>query len=149
MLSYNLVQLNIAKMKYPIDSPDMTEFVDNLDNINALAERSPGFVWRLQTDDGDATGIVFFGSDVLVNMSTWEDVESLHNYVYKTAHAKIMSRRKEWFHRVEEANTVLWWAPEGEIPSLDEAKSRLELLKTQGSTAEAFSIKQAFPSPRG
>ena len=82
-------------------------------------------------------------------MSTWEDVESLHNYVYKTAHAKIMSRRKEWFHRVEEAYTVLWWAPEGEIPSLDEAKSRLELLKTQGPTAEAFSIKQAFPSPGG
>ena len=149
MPSYYLAQLNIANMKYPIDSPGMVEFVDNLDNINALAERSPGFIWRLQTEDGDATGINFFGADVLVNMSIWEDVESLHRYVYKTAHAKIMSRRKEWFHRVEEVYTVLWWTPEGTIPSLDEAKSKLELIKSQGPTAEAFSIKQAFPAPGG
>ena len=147
MPSYHLVQLNIAKMKYPIEAPEMIDFVDNLENINALAENSPGFVWRLQTDDGDATGIDFFGSDKLVNMSIWSDVESLHNYVYKTAHAKIMSKRKEWFHRVEEAYTVLWWVPEGVSPSLDEARSKLELLKTQGPTAQAFSIKQAFPSP--
>ena len=147
MPSYHLVQLNIAKMKYPIEAPEMIDFVDNLENINALAENSPGFVWRLQTDDGDATGIDFFGSDKLVNMSIWSDVESLHNYVYKSAHAKIMSKRKEWFHRVEEAYTVLWWVPEGVSPSLDEARSKLELLKTQGPTAQAFSIKQAFPSP--
>ncbi len=136
-------------MKYSIESVEMADFVDNLENINALAEESPGYVWRLQTEDGDATGIDFFGTDVLVNMSIWENVESLHNFVYKTAHTKIMSRRKEWFHRVEEAYTVLWWAPEGVIPSLDEARSRLELLKSEGSTAEAFSIKQAFPSPVG
>ena len=147
MPSYYLAQLNIAKMKFPIESPEMFEFVDNLENINALAEHSPGFVWRLQTEDGDATGIDFFGADVLVNMSIWENVESLHSYVYKTAHAKIMSRRKEWFNRVEEAYTVLWWTPEGTIPPLDEAKSKLELLKAQGPTTEAFSIKQAFPSP--
>jgi len=145
MPSYHLVQLNIAKMKYSIESAEMIDFVDNLENINALAEDSPGFVWRLQTDDGDATGIDFFGSDVLVNMSIWSDVESLYNYVYKSAHAKIMSRRKEWFLRVKEVYTVLWWAPEGSIPSLDEAKSKLELLKTQGPTAQAFTIKQAFP----
>jgi len=145
--SCHLVQLNIAKMKYSIESGEMSDFVDNLEAINALADSSPGFVWRLQTEDGDATGIDFFGSDVLVNMSIWEDVGSLHNFVYKTAHSKIMSRRKEWFHRVEEAYTVLWWVPETEIPSLDEAKSNLELLKSRGPTAAAFTFKQAFPSP--
>jgi len=134
-------------MKYPIDAAEMADFVDNLENINALADSSPGFVWRLQTEDGDATGIDFFGSDVLVNMSIWEDVESLCHFVYKTAHAKILRRRKEWFHHVEEAYTVLWWAPEALVPSLEEAKSKLELIKTQGPTAEAFSIKQSFPSP--
>ena len=102
---------------------------------------------ELQTEDGDATGIDFFGSDVLVNMSIWKDVESLYNFVYKTVHSKIMSRRKEWFHRVEEAYTVLWWAAEAEIPSLDEAKSKLELLKSRGPTAAAFSFKQTYPSP--
>jgi hypothetical protein len=145
--SYHLVQLNIAKMKYPIDSAEMVEFVDNLENINALAEDSPGFVWRLQTDDGDATGIDFFGSDVLINMSIWKDVETLHNFVYKTAHTKIMSRRKEWFHRVEAAYTVLWWVPEGVIPLLDEAKLKLEKLRGEGPSPEAFPIKQAYAVP--
>ena len=112
MPTYHLVQLNIAKMKYSIESVEMSDFVNNLENINALADSSPGFVWRLQTEDGDATGIDFFGSDVLVNMSIWEDVESLHHFVYKTAHANILRRRKEWFHHVEEAYMVLWWAPE-------------------------------------
>ena len=146
MSSCHLVQLNIAKMKFSIESTEMSDFVDNLETINALADSSPGFVWRLQTEDGDATGIDFFGSDVLVNMSIWQDAESLHNFVYKTAHSKIMSRRKEWFHRVEEAYTVLWWAPEAKIPSLDEANSKLELLKSRGPTAVAFSFKQAYPS---
>ncbi len=127
----------------------MADFVDNLENINALAEESPGYVWRLQTEDGDATGIDFFGSDVLVNMSIWKDIESLHSFVYKTAHTKIMSRRKEWFHRVEEAYTVLWWAPAGVIPSLDESKQKLEMLRAEGPGPEAFSIKQAFPMPVG
>ena len=147
MPSHHLVQLNIAKMKYPIDSPGMVGFVDNLETINALAESSPGFVWRLQTEDGDATGIDFFGTDVLVNMSIWKDVESLHSFVYKTAHSKIMSRRKEWFHRGKEAFTVLWWAPEGATPSLDEAQSKLELLKSNGPGPLAFSFKQAYPAP--
>ena len=145
MPSYHLTQLNIAKMKYPIDAPEMADFVDNLETINALAEDSPGYIWRLQTEGGDATAINFFGSDVLVNMGVWEDVESLHNYIYKTAHAKIMSRRKEWFERVEEAYTVLWWVPVGSIPELDEAGEKLDLLKSRGPGSDAFTFKQAFP----
>ena len=147
MPAYQLAQLNIAKMRYPIDSPELADFVDNLDNINALADDSAGFVWRLQTDEGDATNIDFFGDDTLVNMSIWKDVESLHGYVYRSAHNKIMSRRKEWFHRVDKAYTVLWWIAAGTIPSLEEAKHKLELLISQGPTAEAFSIKHAFPAP--
>ena len=147
MTKFQLAQLNLAKMKYPIDSPELADFVDNLDNINALADNSPGFVWRLQTDEGDATSIDFFGDDTLVNMSIWQDVESLHGYVYRSAHNKIMSRRKEWFHRIDKAYTVLWWIVEGTIPSLEEAKDKLELLMLQGPSVEAFSIKHAFPAP--
>ena len=145
MVNHHLAQLNIAKMKYPIDSDDMSEFVDNLDRINALAEQSSGYVWRLQTDEGDARGIDLFGSDVLVNMSLWQDVESLHQYVYKTAHAEVMSRRKEWFDRMTEAYTVLWWIPDDRYPTLEESAEKLELLKLKGPTEGAFTIKQHYP----
>jgi hypothetical protein len=115
MSSYHLAQLNIAKMKYPAEAPEMADFMNNLDRINALADQSPGFIWRLQTEEGDATGIDFFGPDILVNMSVWKDSKSLHEYVYRTSHAQIMSRRKEWFERFENSYTVLWWIPEGHI----------------------------------
>ena len=147
MPSHHLAQLNIAKMKYSMESAEMADFVDNLENINLLADSSPGFVWRLQAEDGDATDIDFFGSDVLVNMSIWEDIESVYAYVYKTAHAKIMSRRKEWFHRVEEAYTALWWVAEGHIPTLAQAREKLERLNKAGPGPLAFSFKQAYPPP--
>lgn len=147
MSQYQLVQLNIAKMKFSIESPEMADFVGNLDKINAFADHAPGFVWRLQTEDGDATGIDFFGSDTLVNMSVWRDVASLHDYVYRTMHAEIMSRRKEWFDRMGEAYTVLWWTPSGKIPSLQEAKEKLELLRAHGPSADAFTFKKAYPAP--
>jgi hypothetical protein len=148
MTSYHLAQLNIAKMKYPAEAPEMAEFMNNLDRINELAEQSPGFIWRLQTEEGDATGIDFYGPDILVNMSIWQDSKSLHDYVYRTSHAQIMSRRKEWFERFEDSYTVLWWVPEGSIPTLEEANKKLELLRAEGPTAEAFSFKQGFPAPQ-
>lgn len=147
MSSYHLAQLNIAKMKYPAEAPEMADFMNNLDRINALAEQSPGFIWRLQTEEGDATGIDFFGPDILVNMSVWKDSKSLHEYVYRTSHAQIMSRRKEWFERFENSYTVLWWIPEGHIPTLGEANDRLELLRAVGPTVEAFTFKQDFSMP--
>lgn len=146
MSSYHLAQLNIARMKYPAESPEMADFMNNLDRINALAESSPGFIWRLQTDEGDATGIDYFGPDILVNMSVWRDSKSLHDYVYRTSHAQIMSRRKEWFERFEEAYTVLWWIPAGDLPTLDEANEKLELLRANGPTAAAFTFKLEFPA---
>ena len=147
MASYHLAQLNIAKMKYPAEAPEMADFMNNLDRINALAEKSPGFIWRLQTEEGDATNIDFFGPDILVNMSVWQDSESLHDYVYRTSHAQIMSRRIEWFERFEDSYTVLWWISAGDIPALEEANEKLELLRAQGPTADAFTFKQPFSAP--
>jgi len=143
---HHLAQLNIAKMKFAIDAPELTEFVARLDDVNALADDSPGFVWRLQTGDGDATAIDYFGPEYLVNMSVWEDVESLHNYVYRTAHNEVMARRKEWFERMLEVYSVLWWIPAGIIPTIAEADQRLQNLRQNGPVAEAFTFKKLFPA---
>jgi len=145
MIDYHLAQLNIAKMKYDIDSPELTDFVARLEDVNALADDSPGFVWRLQTDTGDATAIDFFGPDTLVNMSVWQSIESLHDYVYRSAHKEVLARRKEWFARMLEAYSVLWWIPAGSIPTLEEAAQRLEELQNRGPSAAAFTFKQMFP----
>src|SRR6516162_10137132 len=109
MSSYHLAQLNIARMQEPLDSPSMADFVNNLDRINALAEHAADFVWRLKSDDGNATSIRPLGEDVLVNMSVWRDVESLNDFVYRSDHAQIMRRRREWFERMREVYVVLWW----------------------------------------
>jgi hypothetical protein len=144
---YHIVQLNIATLLAPIDSPQLSDFVANLDRINALAEESPGFVWRLQTEEGDATGIDYFGSDKIVNLSVWDSVEDLHNYVYRSAHVEIMRRKKEWFQKMGEAFMVLWWVPAGHIPSIEEAAQRLNILRVNGPTTEAFTFKGSFPAP--
>ena len=107
MSNYYLAQMNIATMKEPLESPGMADFVANLDRINALAEASPGFVWRLQTEEGDATSVRPLGEDILINISVWKDVESLNTYVYESAHVEIMRRRKEWFERMRDAYVVL------------------------------------------
>src|SRR5215813_12471394 len=132
MSQYELAQLNIAILKGPLDSPLLADFVANLDRINAVAEVSPGFVWRLQTSDGDATALRPLGEDTLVNMSVWKDVDSLRNYVYRSAHTEVMRRRKEWFERMSEAYMVLWWVPKGHRPSVPEAIAKLELLRRAG-----------------
>ena len=148
MSSYELAQLNIGVIKGPMDSPVMAEFAANLERINALAERSPGFVWRLQTEDGDATAIrPFEDENMLVNMSVWRDVESLNEYVYSSAHVEIMRRRKQWFEHMAEAYLVLWWVPRGHRPSVAEAIAKLEVLRTKGPSAQAFTFRQAFPPP--
>jgi len=147
MNSYHIAQLNIALLKDKIDSPLLKDFVDNLDRINALAEASPGFVWRLQSEDGDATSFKPFGDDYIVNMTVWENIPTLHYYVYQTAHVQIMKRRKEWFERMREAYSVLWWVPAGHLPTLEEAKEKLQLLQQIGPTAQAFTFKKSFPAP--
>lgn len=142
-----LAQLNIARLAAPIDSPRLADFVANLERINALAEAAPGFVWRLQDDAGDATAIRHFGEDVLINMSVWRDVASLQDYVYRSAHTEVLRRREEWFEKIREGYLVLWWVPAGHRPSLDEAGSRLDTLRRNGPTADAFTFKKVFPPP--
>ena len=138
MSAYELAQLNIGIIRGPMDSPVMAQFAANLERINALAERSLGFVWRLQTEDGNATAIRPFDNDsMLVNMSVWRDVESLRNYVYASAHVQIMRRRREWFERMSEAYLVLWWVPRGHRPPLSEALARLTALALRSASAGA------------
>ena len=148
MSAYELAQLNIGVIKGPIDSPVMAEFVASLDRINALAEGTPGFVWRLQTEEGNATAIRPYEDErVAVNMSVWRDVESLSKYVYSSAHVEIMRRRREWFEKMEQAFLVLWWVPRGHRPGIEEAKARLAMLRAKGPTKDAFTFRQAFPAP--
>ena len=147
MSNYQLAQLNIARLLAPIDSPTLADFVANLDRINELAESSPGFVWRLKDEAGDATTIRPFGDDVIVNMSVWQDVDALKNYVYYSGHLDIMRRRREWFERLAKAHMVLWWVPKNHIPTVEEALQRLDTLREKGATKEAFTFREPFEAP--
>jgi hypothetical protein len=147
MSRYQLAQFNVAVMKAPLESPVMADFVANLERINALADRSPGFLWRLQEEGADATSYRPMGDGTLVNMSVWADVKSLNDYVYQSAHVQIMRRRREWFERMPEASLVLWWVPAGHRPPLDEAIARLTMLREKGPTPAAFHFGKAFPAP--
>lgn len=147
MSAYELAQLNIALMKEPLESPGMADFVANLDRINAVAETSAGFVWRLQTEEGDATTLRPLGDHTLVNVSVWRDVQSLNAYVYRSAHSEIMRRRKEWFGRMPQSYLVLWWVPQGHRPGVSEAMAKLELLRAEGPTRDAFTFGRAFLPP--
>jgi Domain of unknown function (DUF3291) len=147
MSKFILAQLNIAKMTEPLASPSMKDFVNNLQRINTLAERSPGFVWRLKDEIGNAKALRLFGEEFVVNMSAWKDVASLSDFAFKSAHVDIMRRRREWFEAMVEAYAALWWIPEGHRPTLAEAAERLELMRKSGSTARAFTFKEAFAAP--
>jgi Domain of unknown function (DUF3291) len=148
MSAFELAQLNIGVIRGAMDSPVMADFAANLERINALAEATPGFVWRLQTDEGDATAIrPFDDENMLVNMSVWRDVAALNGYVYQSAHVELMRRRREWFERMDEAFLVLWWVPVGHRPGVDEALARLARLREHGPTPEAFTFRRAFPAP--
>jgi hypothetical protein len=147
MTGHQLAQLNIARMRTPLESPEMADFVANLERINALADGSPGFVWRLQTDEGDATAMRPMGEDMLVNMSVWRDLDALTRFVYRSAHAEILRRRTEWFERMPEASMVLWWVPAGHRPDVVEARLKLDLLRVNGPTPDAFTFRHPFPAP--
>jgi hypothetical protein len=147
--TWHLAQLNVARMLAPLDSPVMAGFVAQLAAINALADGSPGFVWRMVGDGDNATSLRPFNTDaIIVNLSVWESPESLQAYVYRSDHASVMRRRKEWFELFGSAYVVLWWVPVGHIPSVQEARERLEYLDTHGPTAAAFTFRQIFPPPQ-
>lgn len=154
-VNHHLAELNIARLKAPLDHEDSAEFTRALDPINALAEATPGFVWRLTDDDGSSSSYVELpGNDdplLIVNYSIWTDLESLKHFMFKSGHAMYLRRRREWFDPMDEAATVLWWVPAGTVPSLMEAHRRLELLRANGPTEEAWSLNHPFdpPGPEG
>jgi len=145
---FHLAQVNVARLRAPLDDPLLAGFVARLDDVNALADRSPGFVWRLQTDAGDATALRPYDDDrILFNLSVWQNPEGLREFVYRSAHVDVMRQRKSWFERFDGPYYALWWVPAGHTPSVDEAKERLEHLRAHGESAQAFSFAKLFPSP--
>lgn len=144
-MEFYLAQLNIARMLAPIDSPVMQDFVANLDRINALAESSTGFVWRLKDDTNNATSIKIFDDDFLiVNMSVWENADALAQFVYHSDHVEIFKRRKEWFERMPEMHMALWYVPATHFPTVEEATERLVYLRKHGETPYAFGFRKRF-----
>ena len=142
---YQLAEVNIARMLAPLDTPLMAEFVAQLDAINALADASPGFVWRLQTSDGNATALRPYEDDlILVNLSVWADIPALSTFVYKSRHRQVQQQRSQWFERLNEFHMALWWVPSGHLPTVEEAKERLDYLRTHGESPYAFSFKKPF-----
>ena len=134
-----LAELNVGYVRYDFDDPRLSGFMDNLDRINALAERSPGFVWRMKSDSGNATDIVVPGHEKMIsNMSVWDDVKSLGNYVFNTVHVQFYERRHDWFEAMSSHYFVMWWIEDDHIPTLEEAMDRLAQLQKNGSTDDAF-----------
>jgi len=150
MIGWHLAQINIARAVAPIDDPVMAEFVAQLDAINAVAEASPGFVWRLQSESGNATDIQAYADPrIIINMSVWETAEALFDYVYKSDHLALLRRRKDWFDAANQPVTAMWWIEAGTTPSVGDAADRLEHLREHGPTAHAFTFKERYPSPDG
>ena len=155
-MTYVLAQVNIGRLVAPLDSPALADFAAALDPVNAVADAAPGFVWRLQTEDGNATALRAFEQDadgadggILINMSVWESVEALAGYVYGTAHIAVLRRRREWFERMTDAYAALWWIPRGHIPTIYEAEDRVRRLRAHGPTPHAFTLREHFPPPDG
>jgi len=146
---YHLAQLNVGLARAATDSPVMAGFMTGIEPVNALADAEPGFVWRLQDGDGPgATSLRPRGPDFMVNMSVWESLGALRDFVYRNGlHLDFMRRRREWFHRMAEEHLVLWWVPAGHTPDLDEGLSRLDLLRSQGPSALAFTFHNPYQAP--
>lgn len=148
LVTYELAQANISRMKFPLDDPRFKDFVDGLDPVNAVADAADGFVWRLQGDSGNSTDQRIFDDEwILVTMSVWRDIDALTAFMYQGQHRELLARRNEWFERVQEAMATLWWVPAGHRPTVAEAEKRLVLLREHGPTSEAFTLRTTFPAP--
>ncbi|MGE0200743.1 MAG: DUF3291 domain-containing protein [Candidatus Melainabacteria bacterium] len=145
MREWQLCHLNIGPALGPLNHPVMSGFVERLDEMNQLAYESPGFIWHLIIDINDPVQLAMYGEPgMLFNLSVWESVEALHNYVYNSMHVKMLQRRKEWFAPMSTSSYVLWWKPKGELPTLSEAKEKLKHLDLIGPTIDAFTFKKQF-----
>jgi len=146
--SWHLAQVNIARALAPLDSPVMTGFVARIAEINALAETSPGYVWRFQDDTGNALYVrPYDDPNMLFNLSVWQTPDHLKAYVYRSAHVEVMRQKQQWFEHSDEAILALWWIPAGALPTVDEAKARLAHLRQHGASAHAFGFREIFPPP--
>lgn len=146
--AHHLAQVNIGLLKAPIDDPLIGDFVAQLDEINALADASPGFIWRLKDESGNATSIPAFDDPrMIINMSVWESFESLRDYTYRSNHTRVLARRREWFEKPDRPHFALWWIAAGGVPTVDEAKQRLAWLAERGLTSDAFTFRTHFPAP--
>ncbi|MFR0358218.1 DUF3291 domain-containing protein [Streptomyces sediminimaris] len=147
-IGYELAQVNIARLRAPLDSPRLKDFADGLDPVNADADAADGFVWRLEGDDGNATDVAVFGDEwLIVNMSVWRDIDALTAFMYQGRHREMLARRREWFERVREAMVALWWVPAGHRPTVAEAEARLLHLRANGPTPYAFTLRAPFRAP--
>lgn len=148
MTGWHLAQINVARAVAPIEDPVMAVFVAQLDAINAVADASPGFVWRLQSESGNATDIKAYSDPkIIINMSVWESAEALFEYVYKSDHLSVLRRRKDWFERANRPIMALWWVPAGQTPTVEDGVERLNYLAEHGPTERAFTFKERFPAP--
>jgi len=146
---HQLAQANFGRLLAPIDAPQTAAFVAALDPINALADAADGFVWRLQTEAGNATSIPVDDDPLnIVNLSVWASLDALSDFVYRSAHTDVMRRRAQWFHRSPDAYLALWWVPNGHRPTVDEAAERVARMRRDGPTVHAFTFRQPFPAPR-
>lgn len=144
---FHLAQYNIIKLKADINAPIISEFKDFLGPVNALADKSEGFIWRLKGEDGTSAADIFTPYDdplIYINMSVWESIESMENYIYKTVHSYFLKNRKKWGTHMEGTQAVMWWVPEGHIPTVEEGIAKLELLNARGSSSEAFSFREKY-----
>jgi hypothetical protein len=144
----HLAQVNIGRVKAPLDSPQLASFVEQLAPINALADAAPGFVWRLQTEGGDATSFRVLDDEwMMVNMSVWTGIEALGDFVYRSPHTPVMRQRRQWFEALDEAYAALWWVPAGHIPTVADAEKRILHLRAHGPTPFAFTFREPFAAP--
>lgn len=145
---YHLAQVNLGRMLAPLDSPTMAGFVAQLPVVNALADASPGFVWRLQTPEGDATAVQAYDDPlILFNLSVWESLEALKSFTYASGHLAVFRDRTKWFERPTQAHLAMWWIPAGHLPTVQEAVARLAFRREHGDTALAFSFANPYPQP--
>ena len=145
MLNPTLCQINLAHARWPLEDPRMVDFVDALDYINRLGEKHDGFVWRYKSEESDEPSP--WPNDILIKMTVWRDIDSLLSYVYRTHHKEYVRRRREWFHKMTTPALALWWVEDDHIPTLAEAKDKLDRIQHLGPTQQAFHFGKRFAAP--
>ncbi|MBO0789530.1 MAG: DUF3291 domain-containing protein [Ktedonobacteraceae bacterium] len=145
---YYIAEMNIGRIRAPYDDPIMAGYVKRRREMDTLARRSPGFIWRRTGPGSNAKETdLYEDQTIIANVSVWATIEDFANFVYKTGHQEVIDRGHEWFVSLDGPHYAMWWVPQGHLPSAEEARERLEYLRTYGETPYAFTFKRWFPSP--